>query len=320
MREEGIDGAAPIRVPKPKATAARPTPQGEPGKEKGTQRDIVTMVESLQRSAGNRAVAELLGGAARDSREPNANTQSGASGPQILDAIEHAGRRHDWKHPGDRDRRSVQRAVGDVFVQRGLPIAVEALEVALTATIVAQEQSAIMHGGLTYASEKGSRFGNPPQPTDSEYEALVLNIAWKHPIRPNLYAVFKVHWQGNHYGEMGGAYVQVDLPNTSNFIKSSLDVKFTVLETMPKRGQDDRLWPMVWIFEGEFDPVGAGDYAFQGKFEIDAFGGFNPVSLVVEDEGIGFGSTRDAIYPGTKRTGSAPPPRPTKTQPVRAKP
>jgi hypothetical protein len=301
--EDRLTRAAPRET---KALRDKPVVPDEPGKTAGN--DLFSMVRSLQRSIGNRATSDLLGHAAR-----RGNLHSQVGGEQILGAIDYARSAH-GEQP-TRGRREVRGVVREVFVQRGLPVAIEALEVALTATIVAQEQSAIMHGGLTYASEKGSRFGRPPQPTDQEYEATVLDIAWKHPIRPNLYAVFKVHWQGNRYGEMGGAYVQVDLPNTSNFIKSSLDARFTALETMPRKGEDDRLWPMVWIFEGEFDPVGAGDYAFQGKFEINAFGGFTPVSLVVMDEGIGFGSTRPAVNEGKPIAGSSPPPRPAKAKP-----
>ena len=40
---------------------------------------------------------------------------------------------------------------------------------------------------------------------------------------------------------------------------------------------------MQWIYTGNFDPVGAGDYDFQGKFEIDAFGGFRVLEHVVND-------------------------------------
>lgn len=172
-------------------------------------------------------------------------------------------------------------------IQRGLPVAAEVLEIALTAAITVQEQAAITQGGLRYQSEKGSRFGNPPKPSEQEYNAAVLGVG-RTSLLPDVFAVFRVHWQGNKFGEMGGAYVQLSLPESTEFHEhgSSLDVHFTVLDTMPKTGDDPKLWPMQWIYEGNFDPLGPGQYAFQGKFEIDAFGGFKSLEHVVADQSL----------------------------------
>jgi len=168
-------------------------------------------------------------------------------------------------------------------IQR-LPEAAEALEVALTAGITVQEQAAITQGGLRYQSDKGSRVGNPPKPSDQEYNQAVLGVG-RESVLPDVYAVFRVHWQGNKFGEIGGAYVQLSLPESSEFHEhgSSLDVHFTCLDTMPKMGDDPKLWPMQWTYEGNFDPLGPGQYAFNGKFEIDAFGGFKSLEHVVVD-------------------------------------
>lgn len=272
----------------------------------------------LQQQAGNDAVASLLGKTTRDEmqRAQDADRLPGSDvriGNSILSGIERA------RHATGEARptvASVQRYIGDPVVQRGLPVAVEALEVALTATIAVQEQSALVHGGLSYQSSKAKRFGDPPQPTDAEYSARVLWCSRTHPVLPNVYAGFSVHWLGNQYGEMGGAYVQLDMDESTEFWKSSLEVKFDALETMPKKGDDDRLWPMVWIYEGTFDPVGGGQYDFQGKFEIDAFGGFKVIQHKVVDRSWrwGGGPAEDYVQPGHTRAGSTPPPRPAHKQ------
>jgi uncharacterized protein DUF4157 len=202
-------------------------------------------------------------------------------------------------------------------VQRALPVAAEVLEIALTATITVQEQAALTQGGLHYQSDKGSRHGDPPQPVDQEYRAMVIHAERRHFALPNVRAFFYVHWQGNKFGEMGGAYVQLSLDDSTEFHEhgSSLSVQFTVLDTMPSKGNDPRLWSMQWIYEGNFDPYGAGEYPFQGKFEIDAFGGFRVLEHRVRDDSFGIGGEPAPNYvrTGPNVASAKPPPLPPKT-------
>jgi hypothetical protein len=167
-------------------------------------------------------------------------------------------------------------------VQRALPVAAEVLEIVLTATIVLQEQQALSQGKLTVVSGTASRRGDPPQPKDRDNKARVMTIGQHHPVLPNILSHFDVHWQSNDFGEIGAAYVDV-APDHTQFSHSSLNVEFKPLDNLPNKGQDIRAWPMQWIYTGNFDPVGAGDYDFQGKFEIDAFGGFRVLEHVVND-------------------------------------
>ena len=39
--------------------------------------------------------------------------------------------------------------------------------------------------------------------------------------------------------------------------------------------KDPREWPIVFAYDGTFDPWGNGQFEFQGEFEINAFGGLN---------------------------------------------
>jgi Domain of unknown function (DUF4157) len=216
-------------------------------------------------------------------------------------------------------RPAVQRGAASPVVQRALPVAAEVLEIALTATITVQEQAALTQGGLRYQSDKGSRHGDPPQPVDQDYRAMVIHAERRHHIFPNVRASFYVHWQGNKFGEMGGAYVQLSLDESTEFREhgSSLNVEFTVLDTMPKKGDDPRLWSMQWIYEGNFDPYGPGQYAFQGRFEIDAFGGFRVLEHRVRDDStfIYIGDpAEDYVSHGDNIASATPPPLPPKAK------
>lgn len=217
-------------------------------------------------------------------------------------------------------RPAVRRGAASPVVQRTLPVAAEVLEIALTATITVQEQAALTQGGIHYQSEKGSRHGDPPQPVDQEYQALVIFASRTHPVLPNVQAAFYVHWQGNKFGEMGGAYVQLSLDESTEFHEhgSSLWAQFTVLDTMPKKGDDPRLWSMEWIYEGNFDPLGGGQFPFQGKFEIDAFGGFRVLEHRVRDDSfrIGGDPPERHVKHGPNIASAKPPPLPAKAAPT----
>jgi hypothetical protein len=54
---------------------------------------------------------------------------------------------------------------------------------------------------------------------------------------------------------------------------------------------------MQWIYSGNFDPISAGDYDFQGKFEIDAFGGFRILEHTVNDNSsfLGHGDSAEEL-------------------------
>ncbi|HEY7404527.1 MAG TPA: DUF4157 domain-containing protein [Candidatus Angelobacter sp.] len=194
-------------------------------------------------------------------------------------------------------------------VQRVLPAAAEVLEIVLTATITLQEQYALSQGKLISVSGTASRKGDPPQPKDRDNKARVITIDAIHPLRPNIHCYFDVRWESNDFGEIGAAYVEV-APNHTEFSHSSLNVEFKPLDNLPNKDQDIRAWPMQWIYTGNFDPVGAGDYDFQGKFEIDAFGGFRVPEHVVTDNSLGFGGD-----PGRKIIRSGPN-HPTKIVPL----
>lgn len=198
-------------------------------------------------------------------------------------------------------------AGSEATVHRALPVAAEVLEIALTAIIVAQEQAAISQGGLAIGRETASRFASPPQPKKADYKRQIIFVSRNHPILPNVRADIYIRWSGNDFGEIGGAYIWVD-PDHPQFSRSSLTASFTPLNDLPNRGDDPRAWPMQWIYNGRFDPLGAGDYEFDGKFEINAFGGFKILEHTVTDHSTGFvDSPYDYVARGPDVTVKTPP-------------
>src|SRR2546428_3714613 len=174
-------------------------------------------------------------GAAGDAYEQEADTRS-----SNIDALSKPAEGVADRSP--RSGGSIQRSTNSTLVQRALPVAVEALEVALTATIVAQEQYSLLpSGGVEYSSGIGDRVGDPSQPKTNAYKALALNITKKHPIRPNIYVPFYILWDGNDYGEMAGAHVEIDLGHTE-LTRSSLLVQFNPLSSLRQEGDDLRAW------------------------------------------------------------------------------
>jgi hypothetical protein len=162
---------------------------------------------------------------------------------------------------------------------------IDAAALGLTAISTAASLAPISAGKLTITRQQGDRMRTPPKPKDGTYEATVLSISLTDPILPDLSAVIKVHWTGNAYGEIGGAYIQVD-PDHTEFVMSSLQLDFSLLNDLPNQGDDPRAWPMQWIYNGRFDPVGNGDYEIQGKFQINAFGAFQSLEHVVTDRSL----------------------------------
>lgn len=135
-------------------------------------------------------------------------------------------------------------------------MAIDAAALGLTAISTGTGLAAIAAGKLTISRQQGDRMRVPPKPKDANYDAVVLTVSLDDPVLPNIYAV---HWSGNAYGEIGGAYVQVD-QNHTEFIASSLTLDFSLVNDLPTAGVDPRAWPMIWIYNGRFDPAGNGDF------------------------------------------------------------
>jgi hypothetical protein len=167
-----------------------------------------------------------------------------------------------------------------VFGVPGLEV-VELVAAGMGVAQVAQNAHTMTRGGFSYSSAEASRMLDRPQPRARNYERQVLDIGFA-SMRGSLNASFVVSWEGNDFGEIGAAYVRPE-PGYSEFNYSELNVRFTALKSLPTEGDDPRSWPLRFTYDGHFDPVGAGEFDFQGEFQIDAFGSYDTLSHSVED-------------------------------------
>src|SRR5207344_2623197 len=86
-----------------------------------------------------------------------------------------------------------------------------------------------------------------------------------------------IEWEGNPYGEIGTPVIRRNLSTSTEWSRSSANVTITKIDRIPLPGTDPRTWPLVYTYEGTFDPYGNGYFEFSGEFEINAFGGLKYV-------------------------------------------
>lgn len=97
-------------------------------------------------------------------------------------------------------------------------------------------------------------------------------LFWLPSIRFNAaQALIKIIWDGNDYGEIGTPTITKDLDQTSDWSRSSASINIRAISRIPA-GTDPRTWPLWYHYEGSFDPIGNGQWDFNGDFEINAFG------------------------------------------------
>lgn len=91
-----------------------------------------------------------------------------------------------------------------------------------------------------------------------------------------------IEWEGNPYGEIGTPVIGRNLKTSTEWSKSSANITITRVERIPPPKTDPRAWPIVYSYEGTYDPWGNGYFEFKGEFEINAFGGlkFNKHEVV----------------------------------------
>lgn len=173
-------------------------------------------------------------------------------------------------------------------------------------------------GQLTITSDQAQRLltvqarqklGNPGKVT---YTYPLIRVDIGAPVIDIASTTIEVTWEGNAYGEIGAAYVRRNLKETDAFTKSSLNVSFTKLNRIPPHQmKDPREWPVVFAYDGTYDPFGNGQFEFQGEFEINAFGGlkFNRhvvKSVSLMDFAIS-GNAEDMVSRKSNRTYTVPP-------------
>lgn len=166
--------------------------------------------------------------------------------------------------------------------------AVEAIEIGLGAIGLASEIGKA-DGGLAWASDQADRLLAPEARVklgEKAKAAYSYPLLWVGEIKQGFAdALFLVKWEGNAYGEMAGLRVVRDIHNTTDWRESELNVSFRRIRTLPPPEiKDPREWPIVFEYDGTFNPYGNGYFTFQGAFAANAFGGLKHLRHEISDK------------------------------------
>jgi hypothetical protein len=187
----------------------------------------------------------------------------------------------------------------------------EAAEVGLSAISVIQNQASASQGSFTLFFDKVQRLltteararmpGSQSSKKTYSYRLLYFGIGDKPPVEFAKADVI-IEWEGNAYGEIGTPIIKRNLRTSTEWSRSSANTTIVKVDRIPLPQTDPRTWPIVYVYEGTYDPVGNGHFEFSGEFEINAFGGlkFNKhevVSRSLADWAFG-GSPQDYVQKG----------------------
>jgi hypothetical protein len=157
----------------------------------------------------------------------------------------------------------------------------EALQIGLAGVSIIQAQLSASQGSFTLTYPQAQRLLTPEaratMPTAQAkhaYSAPLLHLAIGALI-PAAEADVIIEWEGNDYGEIGTPVIRRRLETSTEWSKSSANIAIALRETIPPQDMDPRAWPIVYSYEGTYDPYGNGYFEFTGEFEINAFGGLH---------------------------------------------
>ena len=105
------------------------------------------------------------------------------------------------------------------------------------------------------------------------YSQQLFWISMDRPAITDAYASVIIAWGGNIYGEIETPEIRKDQAQSTDWQHSSNDLTITNVARIPAPNTDPRTWPLVYTYEGTFDPAGNGYFEYSGEFEINAFGG-----------------------------------------------
>ena len=157
----------------------------------------------------------------------------------------------------------------------------EAAEVGLSAISVIQNQASASQGSFTLFFDKAQRLlttearARMPdsQSSKKKYSLHLLYFGIDRPLIEAAKADVIIEWEGNAYGEIGTPIITRNLGTSTEWSKSSANTTIVKVDRIPLPQTDPRTWPIVYVYEGTYDPLGNGHFEFSGEFEINAFGG-----------------------------------------------
>jgi GH24 family phage-related lysozyme (muramidase) len=156
---------------------------------------------------------------------------------------------------------------------------VEAIQIGLGTVAIAQAQVSASQGAFSLTYDKAQRLltnearASMPgaQAARKSYSEKLLYLGFGRINTAE--ADIIIEWEGNPYGEIGTPVIRRNLPTSTEWSKSSANITITTIDRIPLPKTDPRTWPIVYSYEGTYDPFGNGYYEFSGEFEVNAFGG-----------------------------------------------
>jgi GH24 family phage-related lysozyme (muramidase) len=173
---------------------------------------------------------------------------------------------------------AVPQLAREQFAILGIAVA-DAIQIGLGTVAVVQTGVSASAGTFNLTYDKAQRLLTPEarrampgsQAATQSYRRRLFDVGISGPNMAS--AQVNIEWQGNAYGEIATPQIQRDLDNSTDWTHSDFRCAITKPERIPPANVDPRAWPIVYTYEGAYDPVGNGNFEFQGEFEIDAFGG-----------------------------------------------
>jgi Papain-like cysteine protease AvrRpt2/Phage lysozyme len=163
------------------------------------------------------------------------------------------------------------------FLIAGIAVA-DAIQIGLASVSIAQAGASASAGTFSLTYDKAQRLltGDAraampgAQATTHKYTHRLFSVGTSRPGTAS--AVVTIEWEGNAYGEIGTPVIRRDLANSTEWSHSSCSFAITKLDRIPPADTDPRSWPILYTYDGTYDPVGNGYFEFSGEFQINAFG------------------------------------------------
>jgi GH24 family phage-related lysozyme (muramidase) len=160
----------------------------------------------------------------------------------------------------------------------GIEIA-DAVQIGLAAVAIVQTQVAASQGTFSLSYDKAQRLLMPEarsqmpgsQSSKQRYSQLLFHLGIGRLGTAKADVI--IEWEGNPYGEIGTPIIRRNLSSSTEWSKSAANITITKVDRIPLPRTDPRTWPIVYTYEGTYDPLANGYFEFSGEFELNAFGG-----------------------------------------------
>ncbi len=164
----------------------------------------------------------------------------------------------------------------------GIAVA-DAIQIGLGAASIVQAQVSSTQGGFSLSCDYAQRLltneaRQKMKGAQKPKQTYRQELFWVGELKKGFAdASIVIEWEGNSYGEIGTAVIRRDILHSTEWTKSTANITVKKIDRIPLPGTDPRTWPLVYTYEGTFDPYGNGYFEFSGEFEINAFGGLKYV-------------------------------------------